>query len=258
MTKSRKLLHIGYQKTGTTTLQKQILPKWGTFVGKHGLDEQLMRQACGEIIVGAKPETAIPAGDIVSYEILLIPGNLQEMAARTQAVIPAETCLITIRRQDKLIWSRYLHDIGIKSRDAYGKYSLNDALSTSMKSCIFPVCNISLPLTINPFKCECGVVKSIPLPFYNFKAVRDIYSQFFNVLVLPMEFMVASPQKFADTISDAASLPAIELPQELQRQNPRSTELDHPNLEPLIEYFRESNRALQAHCPVDLQQWGYY
>ena len=46
------LLHIGYLKTGTTTLQHHVFSRLGRFIGKDGKAEDTVRVAAIDLLLG--------------------------------------------------------------------------------------------------------------------------------------------------------------------------------------------------------------
>lgn len=244
MTKQPKLLHIGYPKTGTTTLQKHIFPKLGTCVGKfHDLEHEI-RVTAGGLLLGKELPIEMPAADIWTYEHILGPSDFVPQAAMVKRVFPADKLLLTIRRQDNLIWSRYLHDHSLKRSTI--SYPLEKALTTDMGTCTYPACRKD---------CSCGPIKIIPLPFYDFTAAQSAFSQHYDVLMLPMELMAEEPNQYATLLADFMGADPPEIGS-LPIENPTKIDVEKPDLSSILALYKETNRALP--CPVDLSRWGYF
>lgn len=140
------LVHVGYAKTGTTFLQKRLFPHlpntnylgrtycditgapkenlWDltTYVnGKSGADPH---QVGGWLVANMRDGL-----NIISQETLLLPHQTEIGAARLAYVTRGiETrILITIRRQEAMIWSRYVHD-RTQTKHIIPAYSLANAL----------------------------------------------------------------------------------------------------------------------------------
>lgn len=175
------LLHIGYSKAGSTTLQHHVFPRLGRLIGKDGEAEDTVRLAAIDLLLGLTPKVDLPETDICSYEIMLRPGDINALAQRTAKAFPnARKLIVSIRKQDDLIWSQYLHDLKIAAARKHLPYPITEAIERTMQPCPFPACT---------HNCTCGVVKKIPLPFYDFEYVRRIYAQHFDVLMLPLELL---------------------------------------------------------------------
>ncbi len=239
-----KLIHIGYPKTGTTTLQKHILPKLGSCLGKfHDMENEVKAKAVG-LLQGKEYPIEIPSADIWTYEHILGPSDFVKQAEITRRVFPAEKLLLTIRRQDDLIWSRYLHDHTLERATA--SYPLENALTRDMGTCTFPACKK---------KCTCGPIKIIPIPFYDFSAAYEAFSQHYDVMMLPMELLVEDPDQYATLL---AGFMGVDPPKigPLPKENPSKINVDKPDLSSILALYKESNRVLP--CPVDLSKWGYF
>ena len=244
------LLHIGYLKTGTTTLQHHVFSRLGRFIGKDGKAEDTVRVAAIDLLLGLTPKVDLPPADICSYEVMLRPGDMETLAKRTAIAFPmARKLFISIRKQDDLIWSQYLYDLKVTKARKDPLYPITDALDRTMQPCLFPVCTQN---------CLCGKVKKIPLPFYDFEYVRKVYAQHFDVLMLPMELMSEDTARYVDLLASFAGLdkPSFS-PVPVENQGPDANRESHePLLQKLLEAYAPSNRALD--CPVDLSRYGYF
>ena len=240
-----KLVHIGYPKTGTTTLQKHILPNLGSCLGKFHDMEKEIRVTAGGLLLGKELPIEMPEADIWTYEHIMGSSDFSTQAERVRKVIPGKNLLISIRRQDDLIWSRYLHDHSLKRTKI--SYPLDRALTPEMGSCTYPACRKD---------CSCGPVKIIPLPFYDFTAAYEAFSQYYNVLMLPMELMIEEPDLYASLLSSFMGVPAPAPIGRLPKENPSKISIEKPDLSSILALFSNSNSVLP--CPVDLSLWGYY
>ena len=243
-TQQPKLIHIGYPKTGTTTLQKHIFPQLGSCLGKNNAMEHEIRVTAGGLLLGKELPIEMPAADIWTYEHILGPSDFATQAEKIKRVFPADKLLLTIRRQDDLIWSRYLHDLSLKR--ATISYPLERALTYDMGTCTYPACRKD---------CGCGPIKIIPLPFYDFTAAFNALSKHYNVLVLPMELMVEDANQFTALLADFIDVAPPKVGN-LPKENPTKISVEKPDLSSVLAHFSECNQALP--CPVDLNRWRYF
>ena len=222
----------------------------GRFIGKDGQAEDTVRLAAIDLLLGLAPKTELPEADVCSYEIMLRPGAMDTLAKRTADAFPAyNKLLISIRRQDNLIWSQYLHDQKIAAARKHPTYAFAEAVIDTMQPCPFPACT---------HNCVCGPVKKIPLPFYDFEAVYRSYAQYFEVLMLPLELLSENAIRYAEILSSftGADLSDVtEVPVENQGPDTQRTE-NEPQLQQILNAFEPSNRQLS--CPVDLSVYGYF
>ncbi len=243
-------LHIGYSKTGTTTLQNHVFPHFGRFIGKDGEAEDAVRLAAINLLLGLTPKIVLPEADVCSYEIMLRPEEMETLAKRTAAAFPVSKKLfISIRWQDNLIWSQYLHDQKIAAARNHPTYTFGDALDHTMHPCPFPACK---------HNCLCGPIKKIPLPFYDFDAVYRASAQYFEVLMLPLELLSENASQYTDILfSFTGRDPSGVTKVPVENQGPDAKRADcESQLKQILESFESSNRQLK--CPVDLSVYGYF
>lgn len=243
------LLHIGYTKTGTTTLQRHVFPKLGTYIGKDGESWDAVQTTTIDLLLGLRPSVVLPEAQICSYEVMLCPGAIPTLAANTARAFPkVEKLLITIRRQDDMVWSRYMQDMKRVAALKLEPYALQQALTQDMRSCPFPACTLD---------CKCGAIKKIPLPFFEYEGVRAAYAQHFDVVLLPLELLQDEPQEFVDHLCEFSGFSKIEI-DKLPRENAiqsKDKEGHQKLLSEILETFKAYNRNIE--CPVDLGRWGY-
>ena len=206
------VLHIGYAKTGTTSLQKHFFPKLenviylgrtypvpeivtGSFLNKlmglfnkmefdnlaetlqyyiHDDSEKLREYA--QQFKYAVQKLPIEKIKVFSHENLLRPSSFERTAERIHELFQDMEVKIvfTIRRQQELIMSRLNHN------KAFFDLNHNDLklhFSESMQNCIFPICN-----KLSDKRCHktCAGRKKISLDYYDFNKVISAFEDVFG------------------------------------------------------------------------------
>lgn len=221
------VLHIGYAKTGTTSLQKHFFPKLENviYLGRTypvpkvitgsifnnllGLfnkikfdslaetlpcyihdDSEKLRDYINQLNLAIQkmPKEKIK---LFSHETLLRSAYWSRTARRIQEIFQGMDVKIvfTIRRQQELIMSRLNHD---KFFFDLKREDLKMNFSDNLLNCIYPVCS---KLTKNKCHQNCAGRKKLSLPYYDFDMVISKFEEVFgrdNIEVLCFEKLFKS------------------------------------------------------------------
>lgn len=175
------ILYPGLHKTGTTLMQKRLLPSLGTaYVGRHygrdrafrsdlddAMHEHLQGLALGNLRVDALAALFVRLAredglNLLADETLLRPagaGGLWDAIGKAAVEVGGVgrlSVFLTVRRQEDLVVSRYLHDLNIKVPSIRGEgpgarlmrkvrkgtppYTLRAALDSGNPPCQWPHC----------------------------------------------------------------------------------------------------------------------
>jgi hypothetical protein len=286
------ILHIGYHKTATTWLQNAIFPRIDEvhYAGRRAPDYLAARGivdptafvndlAMNDAADLSKLQRAFDdvchpeMPTLLSHENLLRPYRMRQTAERIAALTKGmpRAIVLSIRRQDHLLFSRYTHDRG---NPAFPPYSIDMAISSAPQECGFPGCQKE---GANG-GCPCLTVgaKRIPRWFYDFAATYDLYAS-----VLPdARIHVAVMERFSDLESaemarlltfigvDASRYDVADLIRQ-ERQNTSRVDpgIERDRLrffeaggigERLLRHYQPGNRRLDNLAGLDLASAGYY
>ncbi|MFQ3247681.1 MAG: hypothetical protein ACI9SP_004340 [Arenicella sp.] len=220
----KTLIHIGYQKTGSTWLQTQFFNHPGLrfnmpferseikdkvlFPHIFNFDEKTTRKQFEAILSTVNDDdTAVVSIESISGSFFSDGSDGIARADRIKAVFPNAAILISIREQRAMLRSSYKHYI-----KALGTLSLSEWLNASQLDT-----KGRLPI-FNPIR-------------YQYHHLITYYQSLFgdhNVLVLPYEQLRQSPECYVNRIAEFAG---IELPNEVRNN---------------LNYRHKSNRGLSA------------
>ncbi|MDZ4700576.1 MAG: N-acetylneuraminate synthase family protein [Rhodothermales bacterium] len=285
------ILHIGYHKTATTWLQNAIFPRIDEvhYAGRRAPDYLTARGgvdptafvndlAMNDVADLSKLQRAFDdvchpeMPTLLSHENLLRPYRMRQTAERIAALTKGlpRAIVLSIRRQDQLLFSRYTHDRG---NPAFPPYAIEDALSTRPQECSFPRCQQD---AAGICACLAAGVKRIPLWFYDFAATYDLYAS-----ALPdARIHVAVMERLSDLETGemarlltfiGADASRYDLA-DLTRQQRLNTARVDPGIERdrqryfkaggmgdrLLRHFQSGNRRLDHLAGLDLASAGYY
>ena len=250
----RPLIHIGYHKTGTTWLQKNVFPDpksgfslvagplpvrfWFVAINDFEFDPERPRRRFRRGMEEAEEGGLVP---VVSHERLsgspYAGGHDSKASAdRLALTFPDARVLIIIREQQSMILSVYKQYLRWG-----GAASLEQFLNQTLGSGRMPV-----------FKYE----------FFEYHHLIGYYRRLFgeeSVLALPYELLRKSPPDFLRRITDFVDLPAVVPPAgrsnispsalslSLKRQANRFLVRDALNPAPIWEHPR-TNKTLHKYC----------
>lgn len=185
--------HVGYAKTATTYLQRDIWPRLQgvKYVGRnYAGDDSLLQQFVDHIVFSKSFDFgwslntlhSLLQGEesvyLISHEVLLRPGRERLLLERLFSLQTSDVeihLLVGVRRQEDIIWSRYRHDRKIQ---LIRSYSVSKALSGG--SCSYPRCRDSLGKL---FSCRCIYrgYKPISLQHYDYAHLLSLCDDHFGV-----------------------------------------------------------------------------
>jgi hypothetical protein len=211
------LLHVGYAKTGTTSLQRHFFPKLKNIdyfgrnpdfssINKTKLTKWVYTKVLKnntylyeQFIHHLHADTDKYKPDAIEWvrrlkvsknpaffssENILRPGNVKQSLLRLSELLGDEQVKIifTIRAQEALIKSRVNHD-----RNFYDCNTERDFFSKEMLACSYPYCCVD-----NFKKCSsfCEGKRKVSLPYYDFFNIIQLFEEFFgleNIYIFPME-----------------------------------------------------------------------
>lgn len=287
-----QFFHIGYHKTATTWLQNAIYPhlKEINFVGRFNpvqlkqeglpdktrfIDELSLVDNWDFESVKARYEALKEASrpTLLSHENILRPYKMERTALRLRQLADDEDTriIITIRRQDRLVFSRYSHDV---NTGIFPDYLPHQAIQEHGGDCRYPTC--FRKKEENQCACLKAGSKQIPLWFYNFLDVYLLYSRIFTaekILVVPMERIidpesnglnqVLSFLEINPKVYDVAKLSSQEK-MNSQQVSARITARKEAFFDPetglarsVRSYFDASNKTLSKRLDLGLDELGY-
>lgn len=240
------LIHIGLHKTGSTWLQKRV------FAAKHGheiaycgdvklihaqfilpdsdeFDPEAPRRTFAPLL-----ETAAQAGQLAVISDEALGGRpfhakfmRETHAARIAAVFPNAKILITIREQRRIIYS------------IYGQY-LRFGYTSSLEDFLAPAPEGSF---LHPV---------LDRGFYDYARLIRAYERHFpadNILVVPMEWMVADPDGFLRFLSErtGVTLSPVGARQAARIDNPALSDLAYAVLRQANRLVAQDARGLVGH-----------
>ncbi|KPA10239.1 hypothetical protein MHK_009553 [Candidatus Magnetomorum sp. HK-1] len=274
------VLHIGFHKTGTTFLQSKIFPKIKDikYLGKYYdkrkniIDDDFIDYIqYSEYFDYRIPQQKIleyskDSSILISWERLLRPYRLERNAERLSKVLSIFDDLgiiITIRRQDNLIWSRFQHD-SLLFKTKYPD-QLEKSLFNFIEQCAYPKCFGRN----NQCSCMKRGVKSISLPFYNFLNICSLYSFYFNesvIKILPLELLEKKPQLYLNSLFDFLDIkdPIVfdHYINNKVNSRPLSQRISRQPFEAILanilNYYKYSNKKFSEKYNLKLDSYGYY
>lgn len=277
------VFHIGYAKSGTTFLQRRffpVLPKCN-YIGRsytddgrglenlnclidavNGTDESSLHYARGRLIAEMRDGL-----NVISHEALLRSSNPFSRAARLAYIARGldAKILITIRKQESIIWSRYVHD-RTQLKHILPPYSLEKAIRPTGE-CGWPACR---PEKTDACACLAASAKIIPLDYYDYHRIYNIYAEAFGdsrVSIIPLE-VFHNARDFFGAMEDILDLrigPSIRKVIDVHQPDNRAVaaiDLEHekrrvlPMLN-LTAHYQASNRALSRALGLNLERYGY-
>ena len=219
-------LHIGYHKTGTTSLQKHLAVNKTPFyfIGRRyddSPDSKLVEQAARAVAINDIDEIKSSAKYITKK--IKDNGNLNNLISHENFLRPNESAFkglnlflslldkyfevnvfISIREINSLILSRFKHDLIKFKKLKPNRYNiplpiLKIILGKSIRiegECYYPYCN---EVEIN---CFCGNLKKIPLNFYDINYLKKKISY---------PFLICDLLSKNDKVKDDLVFGAVEL-----------------------------------------------
>ncbi len=278
------VLHVGYAKTGTTLLQRRIFPRLrnANYMGRTYNADGTAGENLTDLVAAVNGAPDINPNNvrgrlianmrdgvnIISQETLLLPYQTENGAERLAHVTRGidTRILITIRKQESMIWSRYVHD-RTRTRHIIPKYDLGDALAAEGE-CAWPFCHT----LASQFDCKCKAAKAklIPLNFLDYERIYNLYADYFgaeNVYVLPLEFSVDKSRYF-DQLENALG---VRISQEIRTTVNTSERVNAGKQWPELmadkaklpwlgthKLFASSNITLSDRLGLDLDEYGYF
>lgn len=229
-------LHIGYHKTGTTSLQKVLASRDSAFnyLGRRydntDIDKEIAALAravslndiesivrIGKFVSEAIKEHGFD-NNLISHENFLRPSalcfkGLNKLIELFQREFTVRV-FVSTRQKNELILSRFTHDLmrlGFLTRFRLVPFFLRKRMLVNAIcndfECIYPYCNEE------GLKCNCGLVKKIPLSFYEKETIKrniDVHVNFVDILnngspdlvfgedVFPLPKMNAAQQVYSE------------------------------------------------------------
>lgn len=277
------VIHIGFAKTGTTFLQKQVFPRipHSHYLGLIDPTDAVATEwdkmaiaVCGASDadldeMGSGIVSRMRAGpNIMSNEGLLRPYHVERGADRLRHITRGidVKIVMTIRKQEDIIWSRFVHD-RIRTKHFFSAYSLEQAFKPGGE-CAWPYCRRAGSLV----SCMCVKtgIKVIPVEFYDYRRIFSIYAGVFgaaNVNVIPLEsfsdidLFCARLERAVGVEIDGTTRAAIanaprenasDVPAELKAEKAATlARLD------IMGRYRASNEELDGALHLGLGQYGY-
>jgi hypothetical protein len=285
-------LHVGYAKTATTFLQKQVFPNLGgvNYIGRSfGKDhssamkadwvydfvfsDKISTKHFADIINSSISNENQP--NIISHEVLLRPYKRYRLLQRLkdlEAYVGKIKLIVSIRNQMDVILSRCVHDRSIAS------YSIVEALDfEGATECQWPFCSRGKQSFWAKEKCACkrAGIKFINVPFYNYLDLMCQTSSLFgakNVHYIVSENLRKNAALEVDALTsflgaenmDSQILNRLgEKSENVQRnqslyEEVRSDYVSSGKREEVFEYFKVSNKLLAEAKQLDLGTHGYY
>jgi len=189
-------LHIGYHKTGTTSLQQQIIAVKPSFyfMGRRyddSHDNILINEAARSVAVN----DVVQIKKVVSNISKKIKenGNQNNLISHENLLRPSESAFkglnlflfllkkefevniyVSIRELNTLILSRFKHDLNkFKKWKKIQKYIPLTLLKILLQKTIVPTGECSYPYCSEPeVNCHCGNIKKIPLDYYDINHLK--------------------------------------------------------------------------------------
>ena len=198
-------LHIGYHKTGTTSLQQQITtvkPPF-YFMGRRyddSYENKLINEAARSVAINdvnqikktvsnisKKIKENGSQNNLISHENLLRPSesafkglNLFIFLLKKEFEV---NIYVSIREINNLILSRFKHDLTkFKKWENIQKYIPLTVLKILLQKTIVPTGECNYPYCSEPeINCHCGNIKKIPLDYYDINYLKKNISYPFIV-----------------------------------------------------------------------------
>ena len=198
-------LHIGYHKTGTTSLQQQITinkPPF-YFIGRsydNSYDDKLVNEAARSVSINdvdqikkvvsnisKKIKEKGSQNNLISHENFLRPSNSAFEGLNLFLFLLKKefevNIYVSIRELNSLILSRFKHDLTRFTKwKSVQKYIPLTILKILLQKAIIPTGECSYPYCYEPeISCHCGNIKKIPLDFYDINYLKKNISYPFIV-----------------------------------------------------------------------------
>ena len=288
-----QFFHIGYHKTATTWLQNAIYPHLEeiNFVGRFNpiqlkqkglpdktrfIDELSLVDNWDFESVQARYEALKDARrpTLLSHENILRPYKMERTALRLKQLADQQEAkiIITIRKQDRLVFSRYSHDV---NTGIFPDYLPHQAILDRGGDCRYPSCfRQKEEAQCSCLKAQC---KSIPLWFYNFLEIYHLYSSIFSeekVHVMPMEQLVdptgdgirdllhileIDPKAYdVDNLSNQDKLNSQQVSRPIEERKKEFFNAENGLAHSIRSYFNDSNWSLSERLDLHLEKWGYF
>jgi hypothetical protein len=286
------VLHIGYAKSATTFLQKQVFPNLGgvNYIGRYyGKEDSstmkadwvydfvfrdnISTKSFADIINSSVTNKSQP--HIISHEVFLRPYKKYRLLHRLKDLEDHDgkiKVIVSIRNQMDVILSRCVHDRTMAS------YSIVDALDfEGATECQWPYCSRGKKSLWKNEECACkrAGIKFINVPFYNYLDLMCQLSSLFgegNVHFIVSENLRNNPADEIDSLTNFLGVESMECQllrslgektENVQRdqslyEEVRSDYVSSGKRQEVFENFKFSNKLLSESKQLDLGTHGYY
>ncbi len=286
------ILNIGYAKSATTFLQKQIFPnlpgvnyigrRYGDGLSSSAKADWVYDFVFSDDISGTNFADIIndsiadkSQANIISHEVLLRPYKTYRLLQRLKDLenhVGKIRFIVSIRNQADVILSRCVHD------RALADYSIVDALDfEGVTECQWPVCSRDKQSFWKNETCTCkkAGIKFINVPFYNYLNLMCQLSSLFgeeNVHFTVSENLRKNVEGEVNSLTNFLGTNNLE--SEVLRRLSQKTEnvqrnqslyeevrrdyISSGKRQEVFEYFKASNRLLSETKQLDLETHGYF